>query len=295
MTASRLHARGQALEAAGKSDEAIECYLKAIAMDPRKAESHYNIGLIHKYRGEWRQSFAFNHRAHELDPSDEASRWNLAIAATALRDWAVARRMWAEEGIALTGEGPIESDFRMTPVRLNPDAKGEVVWGRRIDPVRVRIENIPFPESGFRHRDVVLHDGAPVGTRTSGGRDYSVFNVLALFERSDFATFTTEIEIADESDIAALEELFEREGCSVEDWTRNVVPICRKCSEGHPHEDHDRDLEEQWRPRRHVGIAAPPSVEVEALFTQWSGERGRRLVAIGSAAIADRGSDDRAE
>ena len=146
---------------------------EVLALDPHRPATLYNIGLIHKYRGEWDESLLFNQRSVELDPTDESANWNLAIAATALRDWQTARAVWKRLKISLgDGEGPIEADFGQAPVRLNPDTNAEVVWARRIDPVRAKIENIPYPDSGFRFGDVVLHDGAAVGTREAGGREY---------------------------------------------------------------------------------------------------------------------------
>ncbi|MHB1173892.1 MAG: tetratricopeptide repeat protein [Sulfuriferula sp.] len=78
--ASRLHEKAQQLEKECKIDEAIAKYLEAIALDPEKSESYYNLGLIYKYQGEWQKSFEFNQKANELHPEDEAARWNLAIA-----------------------------------------------------------------------------------------------------------------------------------------------------------------------------------------------------------------------
>ncbi len=142
--AQKFHDQGQALSDDGKDREAIDAYLKAIEIDPRKSESFYNIGLIYKYRGEWIKSLEYNARAYALDPEDEAARWNLAIAATALRKWDIARDAWKDNGITLEGgSGPISMNFDMTPVRLNPDDSGEVVWATRIDPVRARIDSIP--------------------------------------------------------------------------------------------------------------------------------------------------------
>ena len=164
MRADRLHDKARDLSDSGKDDEALRIYEQALALDPDRSTTLYNMGLIHKYRGNWQESFELNARAYELAPEDEAARWNWAIAATALRRWDVARRLWADNGIALEGEsGPIEMNFGLTPVRLNPESDGEVVWARRIDPVRAVIKSIPFPESGFRYNDVVLHDGAAVG------------------------------------------------------------------------------------------------------------------------------------
>lgn len=80
--AAELHAQAWALE--GRDDEAMRLYRKALALDPGRPTTLYNLGLIRKYRGEWAESLDFNRRAVELDPDDEAANWNLAIAATAL-------------------------------------------------------------------------------------------------------------------------------------------------------------------------------------------------------------------
>ncbi|MGP4846169.1 tetratricopeptide repeat protein [Marinobacter sp. 1Y8] len=158
--AQRLHEQGQQLSDGGRDEEAVEAYLKAIELDPNKSESFYNVGLIYKYQGAWEKSLEYNAKAYELNPEDESARWNLAIAATALREWKIARRAWSDNGIELEGEaGPINMNFGITPVRLNPEISGEVVWATRVDPVRARIDSIPYKESGFMHGDVVLHDG----------------------------------------------------------------------------------------------------------------------------------------
>lgn len=120
--ADRLHRQAQACSRAGDEDAALALYAKCVALDPDYASAFYNIGLIHKYRGEWEKSFAFNARAYELSPGDQASRWNLAIAATALRRWSVARRAWRDNGLNVPdGEGPITMELGMTPVRLHPE------------------------------------------------------------------------------------------------------------------------------------------------------------------------------
>lgn len=265
-----LHDAAEALSNEGRDDEAIATYHEAIAADPDGAMyCHYNIGLIYKYRKQWQESFDANERAYALGPDNVAARWNLAIAATALRDWGTARRAWADQGIALEGEGPINSDFGQTPVRLDPDGAGEVVWARRIDPVRARIENIPLPESGYCCGDVVLHDGAPVGQREFGGRIYSVFNVLELFEPSPLSTFELLIEAADAGVVARLNAALQEAGLHCEDWTATVNVICRQCSEGVPHEHEDAPAEEVWQSARRLGIAALSQAAVEAVLQAW--------------------------
>ena len=279
--ASKLHKEAQQLGDEEKFDEAIQKYLEAIECDPQKSGSYYNIGLIYKYRGEWQKSFEFNQKANELDPEDKAARWNLAIAATALRNWTVARKKWEENGITLEGsEGSIEMDFGLTPVRLNPDENGEVVWATRIDPVRARIDNIPFPESGFRHGDMVLHDGAAVGYRKRGEDEYPVFNVLELFSPSPFTTNVATVSVESESDMDALEKAFSATQSHYEDWTRNVRTLCRACSEGRPHEQHDHELKDEWFPERRLGIAVYPGDDIYRILEQWQKESGGRVLSV---------------
>jgi hypothetical protein len=279
--AQELHQQAQLLSDEGKDDEAIKLYHEAIDLDPGKSESFYNIGLIYKYRGDWQESFEWNRRANQLDPSDESSRWNLAIAATALRDWKVARQAWIDQGISLDGdEGPIEMNFGPAPVRLNANVGGEVVWATRIDPVRARIDNVPYPDSGFRFGDVVLHDGAATGMPTRNGREYGVFNVLELFERSSFFTVEVNVLAPSNDDLEKLEQIFAGADVPLEIWSKNVRAICRQCSEGIPREHHGCDLDEADSNEHRVGIAASDSGNVEALLTRWQSGSGGTVVSM---------------
>ena len=272
-----LFAQAQASE---DDETALALYRRVLELDPDRRAAHYDIGLIHKYRGEWADSLRSNRRAVDLDPGEESANWNLAIAATALRDWAEARAAWARLGIEIPGDaGPIEADFGITPVRLNPDDHAEVIWARRICPVRARLENIPLADSGFRWGDVVLHDGAPVGTRVANGRDYSVFNELELFEAAGNGTFEAEVRADDDATLQALEEALDAAGCGVENWTQSLRTLCRKCSEGVPHEHHGDDhAAEAPRPETHVfGISAGSAAAIEAVLRAWDAGAGRVL------------------
>ncbi len=279
--AEDLHEQAVALEG-GDDDQALRLYHGALRLDPERPSTLYNIGLIHKYRGAWVESLDFNRRAVELRPDDEASNWNLAIAATALCDWATARATWRRLGIEIVdGDGPIGDDFGITPVRLNPDGDAEVVWGRRVDPVRVRIENIPYASSGYRAEDIVLHDGAPTGTRTSRGREYDVFNVLQLHMPSRMTTFELQVDADSPADIEALEEAVAMARGHVEDWTSNVRMLCKACSEGRPHEHHDADggKDDRWMARRVLGASADDEPALRAALARWASP-GRRVVEL---------------
>lgn len=284
--AEELHQEAMALDRAGDRDLALEKYLTALTLDDSRSTTHYNVGLIYKYRGQWSQSFAHNERAVQLAPADEAANWNLAIAATALRDWRTARRVWHGLGLPIDpGTDPIEDNFGLTPVRLDPGGDGEVVWGRRVDPVRVRILSIPYPGSGFRYRDVVLHDGAAVGYRLYEGRERPVFNVLELFESSYHATYEAELRVPGPGDIARLHELCDELGIEMEDWTTSVKSLCRQCSEGKPHEQHDRELGHQWQVEHFVGFASTDEARVRSALDRWTGPQ-RALIRLELALAA---------
>ena len=279
--AQALHAEAQQLSDEGRDAEALELYFEAIELDPEKSESYYNIGLIYKYRGEWALSLKYNKVANDLAPDDEAARWNLAIAATALRNWEIARSAWMQNGIRLDGKsGPIEMNFGITPVRLNPDDAGEVVWATRIDPVRARIDSIPFKESGFRHGDIVLHDGAPVGRRQVGDREYAVFNVLQLFEQSGYKTVAAVVELTKDTDLHVLEALLSQGSHVMEDWTVNVRMLCKQCSEGVPHEDHDGEPSAHWVSQRNLGLAIHGGGSIQSLLDDWQEQTGARLISL---------------
>ncbi len=193
-------------------------------------------------------------------PGDQATEWNLAIAATALRDWKTARSVWRGLGIEIDGEdGPIDGSFGQTPVRLNPDGEAEVVWATRLCPVRARINSIPFPESGFAYGDVVLHDGAPVGSRLdSNGREKSVFNVLEMFEPGPFTTYLVDL-VAEsvEQRSKPSRSCAKRAALRSRTGHSSVQTICRACSEGRPHEQHDHTpVKTKWNPERQIAVGA---------------------------------------
>jgi hypothetical protein len=281
--AKALQAEGFALAEAGDREGALTKYMAALALDMNRADTLYNVGLYYKYKGAWAESFRYNKRSLEVEPGDEAANWNLAIAATALRDWATARAVWTRLGVKLvSGDGPIQDDFGMAVVRLDPDGEAETVWVRRICPVRARIESIPYPDSGHAWRDVVLHDGAQMGTRRdSEGREKPVFNALELFEPSTFSTYVAGVEVDGPVDIEALEKLVSAGSGWMEDWTRAVQVLCKACSEGRPHEAHDRVGEPApWRRERRIAIAAASESDVEQVLDAWIGD-GRSVLEWG--------------
>ena len=260
----------QAINLKGEDKEkSVELYHTIIDMVPEWATPHYNLGLLHKYRGEWQQSYHHNSRAVELDGENEAAWWNLGIAATALEKWREARQAWNffKLDYELTDEEP-DQPIGRSPVRLNPDGDGEVVWCERIDPARARIENIPLPTSGHRFGDLILNDGAPMGYRMSSGKEYPVFNELRMLQPSNFHTWSVRIRNCKQKHIDRLLNLCKDAAIEAEDWS-TVNFLCKQCSEGVQHKDHDKDLKNDDKSERHIGFATDNVKPLQQILMKW--------------------------
>ena len=265
--------------------------LEAITREfPEVSWAWFDLGLRHKWLRNWELSRDCNARALELieEKTESAEAWNLGIAATALGDWATARRAWRAFGIDIDGEeqAPIRMNFGTAPIRLNPDPRfwegellvdgvrhaTEVVWARRLCPTRAEIESVPFPESGHRFGDVVLHDGDPVGERRHGDQVRGVFNEIALLERSPWTTLRTEVPAVDDEALGELSDLFSERGYAAECWTRNTQILCKACSEGAVGAQHDHEVGEEPARRETslvIGLGAPTE-EAERLLDAWA-------------------------
>ena len=280
LEARRLNERALELEEESAAEEAERLYREAVRLAPGFSWPWFNLGLLLKRQRRWPESLDANRRAAELDPEDETAWWNLGIAATAVGDWATARAAWTGFGFTLPeGEGPIEDmGFGLTPIRLDPEGEGEVVWCWRLDPARAVVESVPLPESGRRHGDLLLHDGEPRGARhRSDGSEVPVFDELGLLAPSSFGTYAALVEAPSEEDLEALADAASEAGLGFEDWS-TIRMICRQCSLGVPHEHQPRPQDEHWNPERTVALAARSEAEVHELLDAWEADGEGRLV-----------------
>jgi tetratricopeptide (TPR) repeat protein len=289
--AERLNARGSELVDKGWFAEAEEAYRAAADARPDWSVPWYNLGLMHKYRGDWQASLDANQRASELSPADVDSWWNLGIAATALGRWDVARRAWQGCNISVPpGDGPIEMDLGPVPIRLTANDAGEVVWSRRIDPARAVLLSIPLPSSGHRWGDVVLHDGAANGHRLLDGHEVPVFDALVCLQPSAFATFIVELE-ADPKALETLEAIADDFGGAAEDWSTSTQILCKACSEGTPGHLHDVDHAAPAHP--HCGLAARDEAHAQEILDAWLAQApGSHVRDVRQAAAEPPDADD---
>lgn len=247
---------------AGDPTRASELAAEMLTAAPDKFVAWFEAGLLSKALANWPDARARNERAVSLFTSEDAeaydgqnpAAWNLGIAATALGDWATARRAWRTFGMTTIDEGddPIDVDYDMSPIRLNPDrptlthqqvpnlGETEVVWCWRRSPAHAVIASVPLPESGHRFRDSVLHDGEPKGTRRLGDREVAVFDELALLETSGLPTFQAQVENASPDDLEALTQIVGPRGLGLDEWS-GIRVMCSECSHGSPDADHSHD------------------------------------------------------
>lgn len=250
---------------------------------PHRSDYAYMLGLARKYQRDWIPCLEHNAQAVALSSeAEEGANWNAAIAATALGRWRDARRHWAACGIAIEpGDDAIEKDYGTVSLRLNPwSSHGETLYAERIDPARAYLMNVPLPESGYRFRDLVLHDGAKTGERMFHGRTVPVFNVLQRLQQSDFVTYAAFVSCPGSEDCDALQELTGPGIGLVEDWS-GISYTCLRCSYGAVHA-HKQDAEpSDWDPDRIMGVAAQSRIAVERLLAKWeAGGNGRYVDAI---------------
>lgn len=263
---------------AGRLDKAAALFARLVRHMPDDPDCNYMQGLTAKNRQDWPTALAANLRAVALAPEfNQAAHWNAAIAATALHDWPTARRLWTACGIELPeGTGEIRNDYGMAVVRLNPWADGECVYVRRIDPVRAEILNVPFPRSGWRLGDIVLHDGAPSGERHDGqGNTVLVFNGLMRWQRSDWLTHTVFAECAG-ADAADLLRRLQQHGLYGEDWTDNVRHLCLRCSYGRVHSHHPPVAGGEGPTERSIGIGTDDAAALQHLLAAWVADAPER-------------------
>ena len=277
--AERLDALGLEHFNAGRHAETEAAWLAAAAADPDWDEPPFSLGVLYKWTRRWRDCLESSQRALALNPKSAGARWNSGIAATALRDWPAARAAWKAYGIKLPADkGEIRGRFGTTPVRLDPQGSGEVVWGKRIDPARIIIESVPLPESGRRYGEIVLHDGEPKGERMLGDEAVPVFDEIELWQASRYITFRCRVHARTMDDYDSLVRSLLKAGCMFEDMS-NVRMLCRQCSEGLPHEHHDHELPDSgWDSHRRMLIAARSPLRVRQVAYHWARRSGSREV-----------------
>lgn len=196
--------RANALRLAGHSHdaEARQAFEEALRHQPDSAGWHYDLGLLHKHRGRWREALAANVRARELGGDTKPVLWNLAIAATALGEGETAAECWRSLGIdARVNDAGMPVVAGLDPVQVRVPSRGtghrdasavpdqaatfELLWAAPLSPVHGVVQSPAFREAPVDWGDVVLWDGAPVGVTEIEGTPVPRFILLEILRRGE--------------------------------------------------------------------------------------------------------------
>ena len=124
---------------------------------------------------------------------------------------------------------------------------------------------MPLPESDRRYGDIVLNDGAPMGTRMSNGVEYSVLNELMLWKVSEYSTYAVNLEMPSDIAVESLVKLCDEADIGIEDWG-TVQILCKACSEGTLGE---HKCEAQPSAERRYGFGAKSEVVLRDVLRRW--------------------------
>jgi hypothetical protein len=115
-----------------------------------------------------------------------------------------------------------------------------------------------------------------------GGREVPVFDELQLLVPGRLHTFAVELVAPTRADLGQLESLSVEMEFVVEDWASSIHWLCKRCSEGTPHEHAPQPSEEEsWQAERTVGVAARSEADARSRIAQWAQQApGRSLRAV---------------
>jgi hypothetical protein len=188
-------------------EDALNAYKLALTIDDSRGAWWFNLGLLHKWRGRFREGLDANQKAYARLGAERRVLWNLAICATALGEGKLALEAWDKIGVKgelSAGGMPYVPD--MPPMQIRVATMGEetgqsdplpasavtfeVLWVQPLSPCHGVIQSPTARRASVDYGDLVLWDGAPVRlNRVSGpngqGRDVPVFPLLWILRPGD--------------------------------------------------------------------------------------------------------------
>jgi len=190
-----------------QDEDALSAYKLALAIDGTRGSWWFNLGLLHKWRGRFREGLEANQKAFARLGAQRPVLWNLAICATALGEGKLALEAWDKLGIRgelSSGGMPYVPDMPPMMVRVatlgEETGQGdplpqkavtfEVLWVQPLSPCHGVVQSPTARKASVDYGDVVLWDGAPVRmnrvtTAEGQTRDVPVFPLLWILRPGD--------------------------------------------------------------------------------------------------------------
>jgi hypothetical protein len=184
-----------------QDEAAQQAYKLALTIDDGNGGWWFQLGLLHKWRGRFREGLEANRKALARSGLERPILWNLAICATALGEGQVAVDAWQQLGIpgqVSAGGMPYVPD--MPPMQLRVATMGEdvgrndplppkavtfeVLWVQPLSPCHGVVQSPTARKASVDYGDLVLWDGAPVHL-SAGERPVPVFALLWVLRPGD--------------------------------------------------------------------------------------------------------------
>jgi len=182
--------------------DALQAYQLALTIDDKNGWWWFQLGLLHKWRGQFRQALEVNRKARARLGDVKPVLWNLAISATALGEGQVALEAWEKLGIAGSlSKGGLPFVAGMPAMQMRVATLGEeigrndplpsravtfeVLWVQPLSPCHGVVQSPTVRKASVDYGDVVLWDGAPVHVNEVDGRKVPVFPLLWILRPGD--------------------------------------------------------------------------------------------------------------
>lgn len=208
-------------EIQGDPYNAVKLYKKVVRLAPRWAEPYHFLCRFYRKRKEWKPSLYYSQKAVTYNPEDKTAFQILAIAATALNKWRIARIAWNRLGFNFKENNKIlKLNLGFIPVCINAEHKPEIVWAQQIGPARAIIESIPQPSSGKRYKEEILIDNNPIAYRVFQGKRLPVYEELESIHLSSFKTYAVILETSNQNHVDTLISLSENVAVGFDNWSK---------------------------------------------------------------------------
>lgn len=280
----------------GEDEAARRAFEDAIALDPGRGSWWYDSGLLHKWRGRFRDGFAANQAALDRGAPPRPALWNLAICATALGEGDAAVEAWRAlevpaERDSTTGM-PWMADLpprlvrvlsRRSPVdgttELVEGVGFELLWVAPISPCHGVVQSPAFRDAPIDYGDLVLWDGAPVAEHTPPRAEpVPVFPLLEILHRGDEHRWPFVALEREPGAVSSIEAELPH-GARVFVQHERIAHHCSDCEAGIPHEHDEGTTSPHARGFVRGKIVLAADADLNAVRTAWESIVGRRLTA----------------
>ncbi|MCB0640412.1 MAG: hypothetical protein KDC44_02175 [Phaeodactylibacter sp.] len=259
--AKELYQKARSYEADADLYMAVKLYRKVIRLAPDWELPHFRMAVLYKNRKEWKPALHYSRVVTNLAPEHEQAWKICGLAATALQNTALANDAWNKLG------KPVGEEPQPVAVLLQKGRQQEVVWGRPLDPVRVRLISIPQPAFRRRFNDIVLIDPFLHGYRTVGEKRLDVYEEVALLERSRFQTFCFWVNTDKLQYIDLLAGLCRESGLGFDNWSMASRLLLNRDRQGLLEYPGNPQVSaaDQWL----VAVAARQKVQLRKVLKEW--------------------------